>query len=109
GTLQMTGMMVSLICAKGSWWPVEGEGYRKTGAIAAVAGVPVPDFTRLGYGLVLDSDAAVADDGTVVGDPTEAALVVLAAKLGIDAEGTRRAYPRLPPVPSDSHSHFLAP
>ena len=36
------------------------------------------------------------------GDPTEAALVVLAAKLGVDAEETRRAYPRLAEVPFDS-------
>ena len=40
-----------------------------------------------------DSDATVADDGTVVGDPTEAALVVLAAKLGVERV---RDAPRLP-------------
>ena len=68
---------------------LEGEGYRKSGTILSVAGVPVPDFTRLALGLVLDSDATVADDGSIVGDPTEAALVVLAAKLGVDAEETR--------------------
>ena len=49
----------------------------------------MPDFTRLALGLALDSDAVVGDDGSVIGDPTEAALVVLAAKLGVDAEETR--------------------
>ena len=73
-----------------------------------MAGAPVPDFTRLALGLVLDSDATVADDGAVVGDPTEAALVVLAAKLGVDAEETRRAYPRLAEVPFDSEYKFMA-
>ena len=68
----------------------------------------MPDFTRLALGLVLDSDATVADDGTVVGDPTELALVVLAAKLGVDAEETRRAYPRLAEVPFDSDYKFMA-
>ena len=48
------------------------------------------------------------DDGAVVGDPTEAALVVLAAKLGVDAEETRRAYPRLAEVPFDSDYKFMA-
>ena len=68
----------------------------------------MPDFTRLALGLVLDSDATVADDGAVVGDPTEAALVVLAAKLGVDAEETRPAYPRLAEVPFDSEYKFMA-
>ena len=108
GTLTMNQMMVSTIYAADSWFTVEGEGYRKTGAISSVAGTPVPDFTRLALGLVLDSDATVADDGSVVGDPTELALVVLAAKLGVDAEETRRAYPRLAEVPFDSDYKFMA-
>ncbi len=73
-----------------------------------MAGAPVPDFTNLALGLVLDSDATVADDGSVVGDPTEAALVVLAARLGVDAEETRRAYPRAAEVPFDSDYKFMA-
>ncbi len=108
GTLTMNQMMVSTIYANGSWFTVEGEGYGKTGAITSVAGVPVPDFTRLALGLCLDSDATVADDGSVVGDPTEAALVVLAAKLGVGAEETRRAYPRITEVPFDSDYKFMA-
>jgi Ca2+-transporting ATPase len=108
GTLTMNQMMVSDLYAGGSWFTVEGEGYRKTGEIRAVAGAPVPDFTRLALGLCLDSDATVDDEGNVVGDPTEAALVVLAAKLGVDAEETRRAYPRLAEVPFDSEYKFMA-
>jgi len=45
GTLTLNEMMVSTLYASGSWFTVEGEGYRKTGAIRAVAGLPVPDFT----------------------------------------------------------------
>ena len=40
GTLTMNQMMVSVIYANGAWFTVEGEGYRKTGAIQSVAGVP---------------------------------------------------------------------
>ena len=108
GTLTLNQMMVSTLYTAGLWFTVEGEGYRKTGALRSVAGAPVPDFTRLALGLVLDSDATVSDDGDVVGDPTEAALVVLAAKLGVDAEETRRAAPRLAEVPFDSEYKFMA-
>ena len=108
GTLTMNQMMVSRIYANDAWFTVEGAGYRKSGAIRSVAGVAVPDFTNLALAMVLDSDATVADDGAVVGDPTEAALVVLAAKLAVDAEETRRAYPRLAEVPFDSEYKFMA-
>ena len=67
----MNQVMVSTIYFNGSWFTVDGAGYRMAGAIRSVAGTPVPDFTRLASGLVLDSDATVADDGSVVGDPTE--------------------------------------
>ncbi len=108
GTLTMNEMMVSVLYAGGAWFTVEGVGYAKSGRIRSVAGTPEPDFTRLAYGMALDSDATVSDSGAVVGDPTEAALVVLAAKLGVDADETRRAYPRLAEVPFDSEYKFMA-
>ena len=53
----------------------------------------MPDFSRLALGLVLSCDATVGDDESVIGDPTEAAFVVLAAKMGVGAEETRAALP----------------
>jgi Ca2+-transporting ATPase len=108
GTLTMNEMMASMLYHGGSWFTIEGSGYGKSGNVRAVAGEPEHDFTAMAYAMVLDSDALVSDDGEVIGDPTEAALVVLAAKLGIAAEETRRAYPRLAEVPFDSRYKFMS-
>ncbi|WP_213576451.1 cation-translocating P-type ATPase [Rhodococcus sp. USK13] len=108
GTLTMNQMTVRSLYFHCRWYLVDGEGYSKTGRITQAAGEATPDFTLLAYGLCLDSDATVSDAGEVVGDPTEAALVVLAAKIGVDAPLTRRTYPRVAEVPFDSAYKFMA-
>src|SRR5215468_8291596 len=108
GTLTLNAMTATSMLADGQWYEIKGPGYQKTGAILGVAGAEVPDFERLALGLVLCTDATVGDDGSVIGDPTEAAFVVLAAKMGVDAEQTREALPRLAEVPFDSTYKFMA-
>ena len=108
GTLTMDMMTATRMFAYLEWFTIEGEGYRKQGAILKGAGHQMPDFEALGYGLTLSSDATVTDTGEVVGDPTEAALVVLAAKMGVDAEVSRRELPRVAAVPFDSSYKFMA-
>ena len=93
GTLTMNEMMVSTIYADGNWFTVTGQGYEKTGTIESVAGVPVPDFTRLALGLVLDTDATVGDDGTRDRRPDRGR----ARRAGGEARRQRRGdAPRLP-------------
>ena len=108
GTLTMNAMTATTMLAGGDWFKIEGPGYQKTGGILGVAGGNLPDFRNLALGLVLCTDATVGDDGSVIGDPTEAAFVVLAAKMGVDAEQTREALPRRAEVPFDSAYKFMA-
>ncbi|HET9259073.1 MAG TPA: cation-translocating P-type ATPase [Acidimicrobiia bacterium] len=108
GTLTMNAMTATTMLAGGKWYKIEGGGYSKSGAILGVDGGDTPDFSRLGLGLALASDATVGNDGTVIGDPTEAALVVLAAKIGVDAEEVRRTMPRVAEVPFDSTYKYMA-
>ncbi len=108
GTLTMNAMTATTMLAGGDWFKIEGPGYQKAGAILGVAGGEMPDFHRLALGLTLCTDATVADDGSVIGDPTEAAFVVLAAKMGADAEQTRETLPRRAEVPFDSEYKFMA-
>ncbi|MGY1702169.1 cation-translocating P-type ATPase [Geodermatophilus sp. SYSU D00766] len=108
GTLTMNAMTATTMLAGGDWYTIEGPGYQKTGAILGVAGGRPPDFHRLALGLILCTDATVGDDGSVIGDPTEAAFVVLAAKMGADAARTRESLPRRAEVPFDSEYKFMA-
>jgi Ca2+-transporting ATPase len=108
GTLTMNAMTATQMLAGGDWFKIEGPGYQKAGAILGVAGGKLPDFGNLALGLVLCTDATVADDGSVIGDPTEAAFVVLAAKMGADAGQTRETLPRRAEVPFDSEYKFMA-
>ena len=108
GTLTMNAMTATTMLAGGDWFKIEGPGYAKAGAILGTGGAKPPDFHRLALGLVLCTDATVDDDGAVIGDPTEAAFVVLAAKMGVDAGQTREALPRRAEVPFDSTYKFMA-
>jgi P-type Ca2+ transporter type 2C len=108
GTLTLNQMTATTMLAGGERFDVKGGGYRKSGEILGVAGSELPDFGRLALGLTLCSDATVADDETIIGDPTEAALVVLAAKMSADAEHTRDALERRAEVPFDSEYKFMA-
>jgi P-type Ca2+ transporter type 2C len=108
GTLTMNAMTATTMMVGGDWYKIEGPGYQKSGAILGVAGGETPDFHRLALGLILCTDATVDDEGSVIGDPTEAAFVVLAAKIGADAEQTREALPRRAEVPFDSDYKFMA-
>ena len=57
--------------------------------------------------MALANDAVIRD-GACIGDPTEGALVVLAAKGGIDVDETRRLYPRVAEVPFDAEYKLMA-
>jgi Ca2+-transporting ATPase len=108
GTLTLNQMTATSMLAGGDWFKVQGGGYQKTGEILGVAGSELPDFSRLALGLTLCSDATVADDESIIGDPTEAALVVLAAKMNADAEHSRLTLERRAEVPFDSDYKFMA-
>ena len=106
GTLTMNEMMVSTIYAGEGVVQRHGPGLRERGRSSPSPVPPVPDFTRRRSGWPSTSDATVGDDGDDR-RPDRAALVVLAAKLGVNAE-ERAPYPRLAAVPFDSAYKFMA-
>ncbi len=107
GTLTLGQMTAVQLAIAGHRYAIEGKGYSTDGRINRVAGqaeVPLDAFLMP---MVLASDA-VLSDGELIGDPTEGALVVLAAKGGIDAVSTRHAYPRAAELPFDAEYKLMA-
>ncbi|HEX2287255.1 MAG TPA: HAD-IC family P-type ATPase, partial [Gaiellaceae bacterium] len=107
GTLTLNQMTARQLVIVGRRYSIEGEGYSTEGKILRAAGETDTPLERFLLPMALANDAAV-HDGEIVGDPTEAALVVLAAKGGIDVDETRRLFPRVAEVPFDSEYKLMA-
>ena len=107
GTLTLNQMTAVQMAVVGRRYAIEGRGYSTQGQITRVGGqaeIPLDQFL---LPMVLASDAVLSDDG-LIGDPTEGALVVLAAKGGVDAAATREQYPRLAELPFDAAYKLMA-
>ncbi len=116
GTLTRNEMTVQRLWAEGRRYRLTGIGYVPRGALTddddlAVAGPPAA-VEHLLRAAALCNDAALAraedDAWALTGDPTEGALVVAAAKLGIDADVVGRERPRLDAVPFASERQYMA-
>jgi P-type Ca2+ transporter type 2C len=107
GTLTLNKMTARELAIPGqNRFTVSGEGYGIQGEIKHVGGSRF-DLDPYLLPMVLCADA-VLDGESLIGDPTEGALIVLGAKGGLDIEETRKAYPRVAEVPFDSEYKFMA-
>ncbi len=114
GTLTMNQMTVRRLFTNDSYIEVAGEGY-----------VPEGEFTRDGRTVdpaqdeqvslllragALCNDASLTQTGSqhgIYGDPTEGALVVAAAKAGLDKADLEQAYPREDELPFASEKQYM--
>ena len=107
GTLTLNQMTARELVIVGRRFGVDGEGYSTTGRILRVAGTGDSSLEPFMLPMALANDAVIRD-GACIGDPTEGALVVLAAKGGLDVEETRKTYPRVAEVPFDAEYKLMA-
>ncbi len=115
GTLTQNQMTATDLYAGGRHLTISGRGYQPRGAFHRNGDdadpANLPDVRRLLEGALLASDArlepetdAPGANGTyrMIGDPTEGALVVAAAKAGLWRDEAEAQYPRANEIPFDS-------
>jgi P-type Ca2+ transporter type 2C len=118
GTLTQNQMTVTRGWAGGHEFAVTGEGYNPEGQFSrsGAALTPTDDAgtSLLLHGMMLCNDAKLeqaSEEGIrvwkMIGDPTEGAMVVAAAKAGLSREGAQKAYPRIAEIPFDSDRKMM--
>ena len=109
GTLTRNEMTVRKVFASGQLLDVTGVGYdpagefRANGTVVRLAADPAAERMLLAAALCNDTHF-VGDNGArrVKGDPTEAALLVMAEKAGMTAANLRHGWPRVAEIPFES-------
>ena len=107
GTLTLNQMTAVQMAVVGRRYAISGTGYSFEGQITHEGGQPDVPLDKLLLPMALCADAEVRD-GKLVGDPTEGALVVLAAKGGVDPTLTRERFPRVATLPFDAAYKMMA-
>ena len=111
GTLTQNQMTVRKLVLSEKKIEVEGEGYRPVGKFyqteQEIQVQTDPDLSLLLRGAVLCNNAELQKNNEnnqweIIGDPTEGALVVTAAKAGYDKKKLEEDYPRVKEFPFDS-------
>lgn len=113
GTLTKDEMTVRQIYVSGKTYHVSGSGYAPQGEYSLNGSrkiEPSQELRQLLTAAVLASDAVLLpdidkdNDWDIKGDPTEGALVVAAAKAGLEKEALDNQYPRTQEIPFTSET-----
>jgi Ca2+-transporting ATPase len=108
GTLTMNQVTVVEVIEPTDSFRITGDGYALDGKILSAGGAAEAPAEEAIVPYVLANDAQLGTDGTLVGDPTERSLLVLAHKASLDTGATRERLPRLATVPFDPTYKFMA-
>ncbi|MBW2976905.1 calcium-translocating P-type ATPase, SERCA-type [Candidatus Woesearchaeota archaeon] len=107
GTLTKNEMTVKKIYANNRIIDVTGSGYEKKGEFLLdskkINAKEIELLLKIG---ALNNDASLTD-GKVIGDPTEASLIVSAAKAGLEKEELEKKHKRIDEIPFSSERKIM--
>ncbi len=117
GTLTKNEMTAVAVTTGGGSYEVSGEGYDPHGYFMYRDGRELEDLNRhpalqeLCRAVMLCNDSSLTEkegNWIVQGDPTEAALLALGMKAGLDLEYQKELWPRTDVIPFESEHKFMA-
>jgi Ca2+-transporting ATPase len=109
GTLTRGEMTVRKIHVGGRYVGVSGAGYEPTGEFTGCGGLEAPLEALMRSAVLCNDSDLVESEGrwAIRGDPTEAALVVAAAKAGFRHRDLRKMHRRVAEVPFSSERKLM--
>ena len=107
GTLTVNQMTARALFTRNHHFAIEGEGYHPAGRILPDNNSTAADIAPAVLAFAVCNDAHL-QGGRVVGDPMEGALLVLAAKAGLDGDALRESMPRIAEIPFDAAHKYMA-
>jgi Ca2+-transporting ATPase len=103
GTLTRNQMTVTKLFVNHTIIDITGTGYTTSGEFLSSGQAFDPSFAELLLSIgALNNDAELSGEGGIVGDPTEGALIVSAAKAGVKRAILKHTFPRVHEIPFDS-------
>ena len=110
GTLTQNKMTIQKLYDGERVYHVSGSGYSPEGAVTDMDGRETGDSVKkLIEGGLLCNDASYhPKDESIIGDPTEGAMVVLAYKCSMEKDAWEKKYPRIQEIPFDSDRKLMS-
>lgn len=115
GTLTQNEMTVKKVYSDGKFYDVTGIGYEPEGQILNQGNELTHDelnnLKALLYACILNNDANLLENNniyTIMGDPTEGALITFAGKAGFLEDEVEAEQPRIDEIPFDSDRKMMS-
>jgi len=108
GTLTQNKMTVVMVSDPEKTYEVTGVGYKSKGHVVSDGMVSRNISLMSEIGILCNDASYDKKNATIIGDPTEGAMLVFGAKLGQDKETMNKAHSRIQEIPFDSDRKMMS-